>query len=116
MCEPAKTIIQICGGYEATARLARRSEGRVRRWEYPRERGGAGGLIPADCQQVLLIEARKVGIDLRPDHFFPDLADQSHLSSIPTESASGPDTAPVNCCEKGNNVSPPAEKGGSHVV
>ena len=72
MCEPAKTIIQICGGYAATALLAGRSEARVRRWEYPKARGGSDGLIPSDCQQVLLAAARRAGIDLRPDHFFPD--------------------------------------------
>lgn len=43
----------------------------VRRWTYPKDRrGGTGGLIPNDCQQRLLEEARARGIDLRPEHFF----------------------------------------------
>ena len=72
MLEPAQTIITICGGFEAVAAMTRRSEVRVRRWTYPKSRGGTGGLIPADVQQVLLAAARNQGIDLRPEHFFPD--------------------------------------------
>ena len=71
MCEPAKTIIEICGGYAATAGLVGRSEARVRRWEYPRERGGTGGLIPSDAAMTLMGAARRHGIPLTPDHFFP---------------------------------------------
>lgn len=72
MMEPARTVIQICGGYAETARLAGRSEVRIRRWEYPKEKGGTGGLIPAECQQKLLDAARAEGKDLRPAHFFLD--------------------------------------------
>ncbi|MDX2287498.1 MAG: hypothetical protein NW217_01575 [Hyphomicrobiaceae bacterium] len=50
--------------------MCRRSEVRVRRWEYPKEKGGTGGLIPSDCQQTLLDAARAEGKDLRPEHFF----------------------------------------------
>lgn len=70
MLEPANTVITICGGFAATARMAARSEVRVRRWTYPKEKGGTGGLIPSDCQQVLLDVARSQGMDLRPEHFF----------------------------------------------
>ena len=71
MLEPANTVIEVCGGIAETARLAERSENRVRRWTYPRDRGGTGGLVPSDCQQVLLKNARAAGVDLRPEHFFP---------------------------------------------
>lgn len=70
MLEPAHTVITICGGYAETARMSGRSEVRVRRWAYPREKGGTGGLIPSDCQQPLLDAARAEGKDLRPEHFF----------------------------------------------
>lgn len=69
--EPASTIINICGGFEAVARMTGRSEVRVRRWTYPKSRGGSDGLIPADISQRLMAEARRAGIDLRPEHFFP---------------------------------------------
>lgn len=55
------------------AEMTGRCETRVRRWTYPREKGGTGGLIPSDAQVVLLRGARARGIDLRPEHFFPDL-------------------------------------------
>ena len=43
---------------------------RVHRWTYPKDRGGTGGLIPADVQQLLLDAAVKRGIELTPAHFF----------------------------------------------
>lgn len=70
--EPAQTIIRICGGFAAVATMVQRSEIRVRRWTYSKERGGSAGLIPSDCQQTLLREATKRGIDLRPEHFFAE--------------------------------------------
>lgn len=70
MLTPAKTVIEKCGGVAATAHLANRSENRVRRWTYSRERGGTDGLIPADCQVTLLKAARAAGIDLAPEDFF----------------------------------------------
>lgn len=68
--EPATSIINLCGGISNVASMTGRSELRVRRWTYPRARGGTDGLIPTDCQQSLLDEARARGIDLRPEHFF----------------------------------------------
>jgi hypothetical protein len=70
MLEPATTVIRICGGPEAVADMVRRDQSRVRRWTYPKDRGGTGGLIPTEVQPRLLAEARNRGIDLRPDHFF----------------------------------------------
>ncbi len=72
MLEPAHTIIQLCGGFASVASMTDRSEIRVRRWTYPKDRGGTGGLIPADCQQTLLSAARAQGIPLTPAHFFPE--------------------------------------------
>jgi hypothetical protein len=70
--EPAHTIITICGGYRAVAEMTGRDETRVRRWTYPKEKGGTDGLIPTDAGQVLMGEARKRGIPLKPEHFFPE--------------------------------------------
>lgn len=72
MLEPAHSIIQLCGGFASVASMTDRSEIRVRRWTYPKDRGGTGGLIPADCQQTLLSAARAKGIPLTPAHFFPE--------------------------------------------
>lgn len=47
-----------------------RNETRVRRWTYPADRGGTGGLIPAEVQTLLMGASRERGLDLRPEHFF----------------------------------------------
>lgn len=73
MLNPAKNVIEICGGFSKVAEMVKRSETRVRRWTYPRDRGGTDGLIPSDCQVRLLEIARSEGIDLQPEHFFPEL-------------------------------------------
>lgn len=69
--EPASTIIEVCGGFRAVAEITGRDETRVRRWTYAKEKGGSGGLIPSECQQVLMEEARRRGLPLTPEHFFP---------------------------------------------
>lgn len=69
--EPARTIIDLCGGFASVAAITGRHPTRVRRWTYPVDRGGTGGLIPAKCQRPLLTRAKELGIDLRPEHFFP---------------------------------------------
>lgn len=69
--EPALTIIEICGGVAAVAAMTGRSEARVRRWTYPKDRGGSDGIIPAEVQIALLGCATRRGIDLKPAHFFP---------------------------------------------
>ena len=71
MATPAQTVIDACGGFRAVAEMTGRDETRVRRWTYPKDRGGTGGLIPAEVQHVLMSAARARGIDLRPEHFFP---------------------------------------------
>ena len=71
MMEPAHTVITICGGVKAVADMTNRNESRVRRWTYPKQRGGTDGLIPSDMQPILLEAARSRGINLRPEHFFP---------------------------------------------
>lgn len=70
MMEPAKTIIEMCGGVTAVAGMVGRDGSRVRRWAYPKSKGGSDGLIPSDVQVRLLAEANRRGIGLRPEHFF----------------------------------------------
>lgn len=70
--DPARTIIDICGGVDAVAEMVGRHPICVRKWAYPATRGGSEGLIPAECQQTLYRAARARGIDLRPDHFFTE--------------------------------------------
>jgi hypothetical protein len=83
MMEPANTIIAICGGFRAVSEMTGRNETRVRRWAYPKSRGGTGGYIPAEVQQVLLAKARRAGCDLRPEHFFPGVIAAEELASDP---------------------------------
>lgn len=77
MLEPAHTVIEICGGFRAVSEVVRRDETRVRRWTYPKDRGGTGGLIPAECQQMLMDAAPSRGWRLRPEHFFATKTDEA---------------------------------------
>jgi hypothetical protein len=70
LLEPANTVITICGGVTEVARITGRSEIRVRRWGYPKSRGGSDGLIPSDIQQVLMDFARENDVPLQAEHFF----------------------------------------------
>jgi hypothetical protein len=70
-CEPANTIIKVCGGVDAVAEMVGRHPINVRKWAYPSDRGGSEGLIPADCQQTLYRAARARSLPLTPEHFFP---------------------------------------------
>lgn len=70
MMDPARTVIEICGGVDAVAAMTGRSKNRVRRWGYPKEQGGTGGLIPSDCQQLIMAAALTNGLPLLPSHFF----------------------------------------------
>ncbi len=69
--EPANTIIQLCGGFQAVADMTGRDVSRIHRWTYSKEKGGTGGVIPADVQTLLLSEAVRRGVPLTPNHFFP---------------------------------------------
>lgn len=93
--EPAMSVIAKCGGYDAVAEMTGRSTVRVRRWTYSKPKGGTGGLIPADCQVLLLHGARLRGIDLQPADFFcaPVAADPDHLPNPEHPHDPSPDAA-----------------------
>lgn len=68
--KPAQTVIELCGGDSAVAKLADRDVSRVRRWSWPREKGGTDGIIPMDVMLHLLSVAPENGIrGLTADHF-----------------------------------------------
>ena len=68
--EPALSIITKCGGAPIVAKWTGADVTRVRRWTYPKSRGGTGGLIPAKWQADLLAKARAAGVKLTPADFF----------------------------------------------
>jgi hypothetical protein len=70
--EPASTILSKCGGAPRVAEWVGTHVTRVRRWSYPKSRGGTGGLIPARVQALLLEKARENGVNLSPADFFAD--------------------------------------------
>lgn len=67
---PAERIIEKCGGAGVVAEIVGVHVSRVHRWTYSKERGGTGGLIPAQHQQPILDRARERGIDISPADFF----------------------------------------------
>ncbi len=69
MLDPARTVIEICGGVMATAKMAGRNRSTVYRWGLDDEMGGTGGEVPRSAKKALLDSASDVGIDLRPEHF-----------------------------------------------
>jgi hypothetical protein len=70
MLNPAAHVIEKLGGPKAVSKLLNKHESRIRRWTYPRDRGGTGGLIPAAEQVELLRAAIGMGWALKPDDFF----------------------------------------------
>ena len=67
---PAARVIEKCGGIESTARLVGRHRSVVNRWLRPKDKGGTGGIVPAEHQQKLLNKAKAEGIELSPNDFF----------------------------------------------
>jgi len=67
---PAERIISILGSADAVATVCGVHRSRVFRWTYPKDRGGTGGLVPAQHQQALLDAARARGLPLEPADFF----------------------------------------------
>jgi len=72
MKNPAEVVIEKFGGHRRLAGLINVSVSRVYRWNYPKERGGTGGLIPQKHHGALLTAARAEGVSLEPVDFFPN--------------------------------------------
>lgn len=66
----AARVIQKAGGHQAVAEWLGIHISRVYRFTYPKDRGGTGGVIPAEHQSTILQKAREAGRDLQPADFF----------------------------------------------
>ena len=84
--EPARTIIERLGGVAIVSKIAGVAYTAPYRWQYAKERGGTGGLIPQRHIPDLLAYARQNGIDLTADDFF--VAPSSAPSDPPPASES----------------------------
>lgn len=65
MQNTAHEVITKCGGVSRVADILKISYSRVYHWSWQ------AGVVPAKHQYRLLCAARKAGIDLTPDDFFP---------------------------------------------
>jgi hypothetical protein len=104
-CEPAKTVIDKCGGPQKVAEVTGRDVSRVYRWMYPRDRGGTGGIIPHDEATTLLAWAPTASVPLSPADFFA--AVPVSLSALSTETST---TGCEDSCNAPANVSGGARK------
>lgn len=69
---PAARVIAKFGGAKAVSEVIHRARQNVERWTKPRDKGGTGGLIPADHMVELARHAAATGLPLRFEDFFPD--------------------------------------------
>jgi hypothetical protein len=69
--EPARSIITKLGGETAVAQICGTAISAPYRWQYARERGGTGGIIPQRHHRALLDYAEVRRIPLRADEFLP---------------------------------------------
>jgi hypothetical protein len=79
--EPAARIIHRLGGCAAVAAVVGTAVTAPYRWQYPRERGGTGGIIPQRHHRALLAHARANAIALTAADFLavtPEAAGGSH--------------------------------------
>lgn len=55
---PAEKVIRIFGGLEPVAQIVGLTKLQIRRWVYPKSRGGHDGQVPYRHHKVLLVAAR----------------------------------------------------------
>jgi hypothetical protein len=72
--EPAHSVIQTFGGFEAVAKITGKHISRVYRWTYPKARGGTDGFIPQTDAEKLLEHARKLKLPITAANFFRSAA------------------------------------------
>jgi hypothetical protein len=68
--EPARSIVQRLGGPAAVARELGLTAGGICRW-YTEPPKGAGGRVPSKHVPALCAMAKRVGIFLEPNMFYP---------------------------------------------
>lgn len=77
-CEPAHSIIQICGGPPRVSRALGVAWSSPPRWRNPIEKGGTGGVIPRKYHDPLIALAAQRGCDLPRGAFAdPELAQET---------------------------------------
>jgi hypothetical protein len=69
--DPASAIIQRLGGAVVVAAIAGTAITAPYRWQYPRAKGGTGGLIPQRHHPALIAFARAHAIALAAEDFLP---------------------------------------------
>jgi hypothetical protein len=65
----ARHVIQKCGGAKVVQRITGRAIVTIHKWSLPKP-AGCGGLIPTECQQLLMDAARRGEVNLEPADFF----------------------------------------------
>jgi len=75
--EPARSIITKLGGEGAVALICGTALSAPYRWQYARERGGTGGLIPQRHHRPLMDYAQAQRIPLVAEEFLPPRAPPS---------------------------------------
>jgi len=66
----AKNVIQKSGGVGKISQITGRAESSIYKWTYPKEKGGTGGLIPAEAQAELMAASMRGEVDLCAEDFF----------------------------------------------
>jgi hypothetical protein len=69
--EPARTIISRLGGAAKVRDLTGASINAPYRWQYAKDKGGTGGLIPQRYHRTLLDYAAANRINLKAEDFLP---------------------------------------------
>lgn len=77
----ADRIIKKCGGVSEVARITGRALPSIHKWRHTKEKGGTGGLIPADAQKLLMAAALRGEVVLDPADFFDIPNTQEGLST-----------------------------------
>lgn len=85
---PAKKVVRLFGGYEPVrAAVGLRNTLQVRRWDYPKAKGGHDGNVPSRHHAALLAHARDRGISLRPADLLPWLDGPADVDPSKKEAA-----------------------------
>lgn len=63
-CEPAQSVIKVCGGVVAASKITGRHVTNVHRWRLPKEQGGGGGIVPGPVIPILTRWAKENGKEL----------------------------------------------------
>lgn len=69
---PASKVIEKLGGEAVVAEVLETASTAPYRWQYSREKGGTGGLIPQRHHRKLLDFAHQNQISLKAEEFLPE--------------------------------------------